>query len=111
MFSLAAMERLLFPAFLFFFEVVFLVIFGLLVVYDEEGAPEHELSMARLSTEAGNPDELVRNLLSSLGTTKTYPCTWDNLTNYVEGEKAFWIDIKFVTDVWEWVFGFASKFA
>lgn len=75
MFSLGGMERLLFPAFLFSFEVVFLVIFGLLIVYDEEGAPEHQLSMARLSAEDGDPDELVRNLQSSLGTTKTYPCT------------------------------------
>lgn len=77
MFSLAAMERLLFPAFLLFFEVVFLVVYGLLVEYDESGAPEHDLRLARLSAERNNPDELVRNLQSSLGTTKTYPCKFE----------------------------------
>jgi len=70
----AAMERLLFPGFLFFFEVVFLVLFGLLVEYDERGSPEHDLRAARLAAESNDTDSLIRNLESSLGTTKTYPC-------------------------------------
>ena len=70
MYSFAAMERLLFPAFLFFFEVLFLVIFGLLVEYDAGGAPEHALGDAV----DGDPEMLIRNLESSLATTKTYPC-------------------------------------
>jgi hypothetical protein len=33
------MEKMLFPCFLLIFEVVFLVLFGLLVKYDELGQP------------------------------------------------------------------------
>ena len=74
MFSFAAMERLLFPGFLLFFEIIFLVLFGLLVEYDESGSPEHDLTEARKSAEVGDSSNLIRNLESSLGTTKTYPC-------------------------------------
>ena len=37
------MEKMLFPCFLLIFEVVFLVLFGLLVKYDELGQPVLEL--------------------------------------------------------------------
>ena len=36
---LTRMEKMLFPCFLLIFEVVFLVLFGLLVKYDELGEP------------------------------------------------------------------------
>ena len=36
---LTRMEKMLFPCFLFVFEVVFLVLYGLLVRYDELGNP------------------------------------------------------------------------
>ena len=36
---LTRMEKMLFPCFLLIFEVVFLVLFGLLVKYDELGQP------------------------------------------------------------------------
>jgi len=74
MYSFAAMERLLFPGFLLFFEIIFLVLYGFLVEYDNSGLPEHDLSEARKSAEAGDSGSLIRNLESSLATTKTYPC-------------------------------------
>lgn len=67
---LPMMEKLLFPGFLFLFEVVFLVLFGLLVEYDERGAPHPPLEPA----EHDDPARLIRELQSSLGTTKVYPC-------------------------------------
>ena len=36
---LTRMEKMLFPCFLLIFEVVFLVLYGLLVKYDDLGAP------------------------------------------------------------------------
>lgn len=65
----------MFPLFLFVFEVIFLVIYGLLVRYDEAGAPHHDLAAVTQHTEAGGTaDEFARNLDSSISTTKTYPC-------------------------------------
>ena len=68
------MEKLLFPGFLLGFEIIFLVLFGLLVTYDDRGAPDQELRQARASASAGNSDDFIRELESSLSTTKTYPC-------------------------------------
>lgn len=65
------MEKLLFPGFLFFFEVAFLVVFGLLVEYDSRGAPDAELRQALASQ---SQTGFIRGLESSLSTTKTYPC-------------------------------------
>ena len=72
--TLANMKKLVFPGFLFLFEVVFLVIFGLLVQYDEPGSPDHHIGDARRSLAQGDSDRFIRELESSLSTTKTYPC-------------------------------------
>ncbi len=74
---MAKLEKYLFPGFLFFFEVVFLVLFGLLVKYDERGAPDAELAAAARFVEnngGGNSEGFVRELKSTLSTTKVYPC-------------------------------------
>jgi len=55
-------EKLLFPLFVLLFEVVFLVLFGTLVEYDEGGAPHTALNSS------------ARVLQSSRITTKLYPC-------------------------------------
>lgn len=68
------MEKLLFPAFLLLFEVIFLVVFGLLVEYDERGSPDHEIEEARLAAGQGDSDRFIRELESSLSITKSYPC-------------------------------------
>lgn len=72
--ALCTMERLLLPGFLFCFEFIFLVLFGLLVRYDERGSPDVELAKARQLAEAGDQTDFVRELASTLSTTKTYPC-------------------------------------
>ena len=75
MVTLTKMEKLLFPGFLFIFEVVFLVLFGFLVRYDERGAPDTHLETAiRIAESTNDSSAYVRELVSSLSTTKTYPC-------------------------------------
>ncbi len=68
--TMASLEKLLFPGFLIFFEAIILVLFGLLVDYDESGSPDQEILVARNHT-AG---DYVRELESTLSTTKTYSC-------------------------------------
>lgn len=70
----ATVEKYLLPLFLFCFEFIFLVVFGLLVRYDEGGSPDVELAKAREFAAAGNSEDFVRELESSLSITKTYPC-------------------------------------
>lgn len=72
--SWSLMEKLLFPLFLFCFEFIFLVIFGLLVEYDDAGAPDQELAAALRAANSGDTGGFVLDLESSLSTTKTYPC-------------------------------------
>lgn len=72
--AMAKVERLLLPGFLFCFEFIFLVVFGLLVRYDDNGSPDVELAKARELAEAGDDSVFIRELGSSLSTTKTYPC-------------------------------------
>lgn len=72
--ALMTMERLLLPGFLICFETIFLVLFGLLVRYDDRGSPDAELAKARQLAEAGDRTDFVRELESTLSTTKTYPC-------------------------------------
>ena len=74
---LSRAEKLIFPLFLFIFEVVFLILYGLLVRYDDAGAPHGEAALAAAAEHhenGGTSDELLRALQSSLSTTKTYPC-------------------------------------
>ena len=73
---MAKLEKYLFPGFLFFFEVVFLVVFGLLVKYDERRAPDAELAAAQRFAldNGGSSAGFIRKLESTLSTTKVYPC-------------------------------------
>lgn len=74
--AMASVERFLLPGFLFCFEFIFLVVYGLLVRYDDNGSPDVELAKARELAEAGETRGFVRELESSLSTAKTYPCEW-----------------------------------
>ena len=71
---LSRAEKLIFPLFLFIFEVVFLILYGLLVRYDDAGAPHGDVALAAAAEHQGTSDEFLRALQSSLSTTKTYPC-------------------------------------
>ncbi len=83
--KLSSLEKLIFPLFLFVFEAIFLVIYGLLVRYDEAGAPHQDLVAARQHTETGGTaDEFTRNLQSSLSITKTYPCKQTHTLTYIQ---------------------------
>lgn len=73
---MAKVEQFLLPGFLFCFEFIFLVVYGLLVRYDESGSPDVELATARTLAEAGDSTNFVRELESSLSTIRTYPCEW-----------------------------------
>ena len=42
--------------------------------YDGRGSPDHDLEEARKSAEASDYEGVIRNLRSSLGTIKIYPC-------------------------------------
>lgn len=57
--ALTKLEKLMFPGFLLAFEVVFLILFGLLVRYDDNGGSVTDGSTAELSQQ---------------NTIKVYPC-------------------------------------
>lgn len=59
---LTKLERLMFPGFLLVFQVVFLILFGLLVEYDETGSPTPSEGLASASA------------VTQQGTIKVYPC-------------------------------------
>ena len=75
------------PGVLLVFELVILILFGLLVEYDEGGQAEHEETVARLlanKTNSSNGDDVILQLDSTRSTTKVYPCKRNNYTrNYM----------------------------
>lgn len=73
--QLTNLEKLLLPAFLVLFEVVFIIVYGLVVDYDEGGSPDHEQEVAlQLLQNNATAEEYVLKLASTRGTTKFYPC-------------------------------------
>ena len=62
------LKKMVFPAFLLAFQVLFLVLFGVFVKYDNIAPPDHDGSIA-LPTESCSSQ-----LESTQSTTKTYPC-------------------------------------
>ena len=69
------LQKLLFPGCLLSFEIVCIVLFGLLVEYDVGGQPGHELDVAEeLANETGIPEDYLLQLDSTRSTTKVYPC-------------------------------------
>jgi len=73
--KLSSVEKLVFPVFLFIFEIVFLILYGLLVRYDDAGSPHTDLTAAQENIDSGDTaEENVRNLQSTIDTTKIYPC-------------------------------------
>ena len=76
----AWVKRLLFPGFLLFVEIIFFVIYGLLVEYDEGGLPgqEYEVAMSLANTSNGinvqRAQDYLLRLQSTRSTTKVYPC-------------------------------------
>ena len=74
--ALTKLEKLMFPGFLLAFEVVFIVLFGLLVRYDDRGDPVPETGTSIDIHDAGNGttiDVATRGAESSRSTIKTYP--------------------------------------
>ena len=73
--QLTKLEKLLLPGFLILFELVFLIVYGLIVDYDEGGSPDHEQEVAlQLLQNNASSDEYLASLASTSGTTKVYPC-------------------------------------
>ena len=70
------LQKLLFPGCLLSFEIVCIVLFGLLVEYDVGGQPGHELDVAELANETGIPEDYLLQLVSTRSTTKVYPCKY-----------------------------------
>lgn len=76
--ALSQYEKLLFPGFLLAFQVAFLILFGLLVRYDETGAGaegDAELASVGLANNlsGGSPSDVVLKLASTKRITKSYP--------------------------------------
>ena len=79
-------KKLWFPGVLFAFELVILILFALLVEYDEGGQAEHEEAVARLlanKTNSSNGDDVILQLDSTRSTTKVYPCKNNYTRNYM----------------------------
>ena len=78
--ALTRLEKLLFPGFLLLVEIIFFIIYGLLVEYDEGGSPGHEyevaLSLANTSDGINiqRAQDYLLQLQSTRSTTKLYPC-------------------------------------
>ena len=71
-------KKLWFPGLLTFVEVIFLILFGLLVEYDAGGRAGHEETVANEianKTEEEKIEDLILELESTRSTTKVYPCT------------------------------------
>ena len=72
-------KKLYFPGLLLAFELLIIILFALLVEYDEGGQPGHEETVA--AQLAGNQstgkeaDDYLLQLQSTRSTTKVYPCT------------------------------------
>ena len=73
-------KTLLFPGFLLFVEIIFFIIYGLLVEYDEGGLPgqEYEVALSLANTSNGinvqSAQDYLLRLQSTRSTTKVYPC-------------------------------------
>lgn len=64
--SLLAFEKCLLPGFLFVFQIIFIILYGLLVRYDDTGAPHKNVTNAKT----------ISDLDSSASTLKVYPCEY-----------------------------------
>lgn len=71
-------KKLFFPGLLLTFELLILVLFALLVEYDEGGQPGHEAEVAAQLANGSTgkeADDYLLQLQSTISTTKVYPCT------------------------------------
>lgn len=69
-----AFEKFLLPGFLFVFQTIFIILYGLLVRYDDTGAPITNVTGART----------ISDLDSSASTLKVYPCKYLRTNNFAE---------------------------
>ncbi len=77
-------KKLWFPGVLFVFELFILILFGLLVEYNDGGQAGHEETVAILltnKTDSSN-DDVTLQLDSTLSITKVYPCKSNKTLNY-----------------------------
>ena len=78
-------KKLLFPGFVLLVEIIFFIIYGLLVEYDEGGLPgqEYEVAMSLANTSNGingqRAQDYLLRLQSTRSTTKVYPCEYHRL--------------------------------
>ena len=66
--NISKFEKYAFPFFLLVFQVIFIILYGLLVRYDESGGPHVNLTVSE------DVQDFVRNLESTQTTLKVYPC-------------------------------------
>ena len=86
--ALSQYEKLLFPGFLLAFQIAFLIIFGLLVEYDEEGAGaagDEELAKVAKANNlsGGSPSDVTLELKSAKNINKFYPSEFISSNTYV----------------------------
>lgn len=80
--ALSKIEKLIFPGTMLVVELILIVIFGLLVDYDDGGSPGHEYEVAiGLANRSGRLDtalaeDYILRLESTKKATKVYPCEW-----------------------------------
>ena len=70
-------KKLWFPGLLAFVELLFIMLFGLLVEYSDGGQAEHEETVANQIANRSKEeaiDDLILHLESTRSTTKVYPC-------------------------------------
>ena len=76
---LIRLDKFLCPIFLLSVEIIFFIIYGLLVEYDEEGLPgyEYEVALSLANTSDDINVQRIRDYLLHLQlSTKLYPCEW-----------------------------------
>lgn len=69
-----AFEKYLLPGFLFVFQTIFIILYGLLVRYDDTGAPHTNATRAKT----------ISDLDSSASTLKVYPCKYVRMNSFAE---------------------------
>ena len=83
--ALTKLEKLLLPGVMLLVELILIVIFGLLVEYDDGGSAGHEYEVAvELANRSGHFDpvlaqDYILRLESTRTATKVYPCKFNGV--------------------------------
>ena len=76
MVSLTKLEKLMFPSFLCVFQLVFIILYALLVRYDDTGKPHVDLEVS------GTTADYIRTLESYQSALKVYPCEYPQFSRW-----------------------------